>query len=187
MKRTTLLVRVGASVLALLALVVGKAGGMKRLVLSVAVVGMTLALAAGMALAQATTEKFNDRIPFTSESFNPCTGEVVRFEGTQHLVFHSTEDADGGFHFRGHTNLQATGVSDSGAKYIVHEGFNSQDKFDVIGESATNFTFMVTLQFIRQGSETAEDDFQAKVLSHVTINANGEVTSVVEPGESECK
>jgi hypothetical protein len=160
---------------------------MKRLALSVAVVGMTLALAAGMALAQATTDTFNDRIPFTSEFINPCTGELVPVEGTQHLVFHRTEDADGGFHFRGHENLQAKGVSDSGAKYVVREGFNSQDKFDVFGESATNFTFMATLQFIRQGSETAEDDFQAKVLSHVTINANGEVTSVVEQSESECK
>ncbi len=88
---------------------------MKRLVLSVAVVGMTLALAAGMALAQATTDTVNDRSPLAGEVINPCTGELVRFEGTQHLVFHSTEDADGGFHFRGHTNLQATGVSDSGA------------------------------------------------------------------------
>ncbi len=60
---------------------------MKRLVLSVAVVGMTLALAAGMALAQATTEKFNERIPFSGVLFNPCTGEEVLFEGTQHLLF----------------------------------------------------------------------------------------------------
>ncbi len=187
MKRTTLLLTVGVSVLALLALVVGKGGGMKRLVLSVAVVGMTLALAAGMALAQATTEKFNERIPFSGVLFNPCTGEEVLFEGTQHLLFHRTEDASGGFHFKGHGNFQLKGESASGAKYVAHGISNDHIKFDVFSESAGNFTFPQTLQFIRQGSETAEDDFQQKVLFHVTVNANGEVTSLVDQFESECK
>jgi hypothetical protein len=186
MKRTTLLVRVGASVLALLAGVVGKGGGMKRPVLSVAVVGMTLALAAGMALAQATTDTFNDRSPLAGEVINPCTGELVLFEGTTHFVFHRTVDAGGGFRFKGHENLQAKGVSDSGAKYIVHEVGNDQENFDVFSDSADNFTLMGTLQYIRQGSETAEDDFQAKLLVHVTVNANGELTSEILKAETEC-
>jgi hypothetical protein len=160
---------------------------MKRLVLSVAVVGMTLALAAGMALAQATTDTFNGRSPFTSEFINPCTGELVLFEGTSHFVFHRTEDAGGGFHFKGHNNNQAKGVSDSGAKYVFHDVGNFQENFRVFSESADNFTSMGTEQVIRQGSETAEDDFQLKLLFHVTINANGEITSEVEQIESECK
>jgi hypothetical protein len=41
-----------------------KGGGMKRLVLLLAVVGTTLALAAGMALAQANTETFTEKQPF---------------------------------------------------------------------------------------------------------------------------
>jgi hypothetical protein len=175
------------SYLALLAGVVGKGGGMKRLVLSLAVVGMTLALAAGMALAQATTDKFNDRTPFTDAFINPCTRELVPVEGTEHLVFHRTEDAGGGFHFKGHANTQLKGESASGAKYVVHQIGNSQDNFDVFSESADNFTLTLTLQFIRQGSDTSEDDFQEKLLSHVTVNANGEITSVVEQFESECK
>jgi hypothetical protein len=177
---------VGVSVLALLGEVVGKGGGMKRLVLSVAVVGMTLALAAGMALAQATTDTFHDQVPFTSEMINPCTGGVVLFEGTTHFVFHRTADAGGGFHFKGHNNIQVKGVSDSGAKYVLLDVGNVEN-FDVFSESADNFTLMGTSQVIRQGSETAEDDFQAKLLFHVTINANGEITSEVEQIESECK
>jgi hypothetical protein len=160
---------------------------MKRLVLSVAVVGMTLALAAGMALAQATTDTFNGRSPLAFDLINPCTGELVLFEGTSHFVFHRTEDAGGGFHFKGHNNNQAKGVSDSGAKYVFHDVGNFQENFRVFSESADNFTLMGTEQVIRQGSETAEDDFQLKLLVHVTINANGEITSEVEQIESECK
>ena len=160
---------------------------MKRLVLSVAVVGMTLALAAGMALAQATTDTFHDRTRFTDEHFNPCIGEVVPVEHFQHLVFHRTADAGGGFHFKGHLNSQLKGEEGSSAKYVVHAISNDQENFDVFSESAENFTLTATFQFIRQGSETAEDDFQAKVLWHVTVNANGDVTSEVFEVEEECK
>jgi hypothetical protein len=145
---------------------------------------LALALGAKPTQAQAETEKINDRATLEGELFNECTGEFVPYEGTEHFVLHITEDASGGFHFRGHTNVQVQGVSTSGAKYVAHATSNSHDFFS---ESAENFTFTQTVQFIRQGSETAEDDFQVKGLEHVTVNANGEVTSSFEELEIECK
>jgi hypothetical protein len=149
---------------------------------------LALALGAKPTHAQAQTDTINDRVPVEGVFLNPCTEEFVSFEGTQHLVFHGTEDASGGFHFKGHSNFQLHGVSTSGAKYVIHQISNSHNKeFDVFSESAENFNLTATFQFIRQGSETAEDDFQAKVLWHVTVNANGDVTSEVFEVEEECK
>jgi hypothetical protein len=139
---------------------------------------LALALGAKPTQAQAENSKVNDRFTFEGrELLNPCTGEVVSYEGTEHFVFHTTEDASGGFHIRSHTNVQAQGVSTSGAKYVAHSIDNSHDFFS---ESAENFQFTSTVQFIRQGSETSEEDFVLKQVSHVTVNANGEITSLVE-------
>jgi hypothetical protein len=146
---------------------------------------LALALEAKPTQAQAEIiERINDRDTIEGELFNECKGEFVSYEGTSHFVLHIKEDASGGFHIKAHTNIQVHGVSTSGAKYVAHEIDNSHNFFS---ESADNFTFTQTAQFIRQGSETSEDDFQAKGLTHVTVNANGEVTSSFEELEIECK
>jgi hypothetical protein len=149
---------------------------------------LTLAVVlAKPAQAQAQTDHFNERVPIAFVVPNPCTGELITVEGTQHFVFNSTVTENGMFHFQGHSNIQLQGVSESGAKYVLHQTQNSHSNFDVFSDSADNFTSTTTLQFIRQGSETAEDDFQQKVLVHVTINANGDLTSEVSTLEIECK
>jgi phage protein U len=145
---------------------------------------LALALGAKPTQAQAETDKFNDRATLEGVLFNECTGEFVSYEGTEHFLFHIKEDASGGFHIKAHTNTQVQGVSTSGAKYVAHQIENSHNLFS---ESADNFSITSTLQIIRQGSDTSEDDFQAKGLTHVTVNANGEVTSEFEQFESECK
>ena len=155
--------------------------------LAVAAGLLTLALLSQPAQAQAETDTFNQRVPVEAEIANPCTGELVTFEGTVHQVVHRTVDASGGFHFKGQTSVQVQGVGTSGAKYVAHETRNEQSNVDVVSESASNFTFTDTVQFIRQGSETSEDDFQGKLTIHTTINANGELTSEVVNTETECK
>ena|SRR5215211_6080119 len=160
------------------------------LVVALALAASLLTLAvvlAKPAQAQAQTDHFNERVPISGVFVNPCTGEEVTYEGTIHLVFQRTEDASGGFHFKGHQNIQVQGVGTSGAKYVILETNNQQQNFDVFSESASSFTSTDTFQVIRQGSETAEDDFQGKATFHVTVNANGEVTSDVVKFESECK
>jgi hypothetical protein len=163
---------------------------MKRIVVVLgvaAVMAAMVALTAGTALAQSETETFNDRVPIEGRLFNACTQEFVTYEGTQYFVLHITEDPNGGFHVKGHFHNQIQGVSTSGAKYVTHQTENNHQYFDVFSESGSNFTFTQTTQVIRQGSETSADDFQAKGLMHLTVNANGEITSQFEQFESECK
>jgi hypothetical protein len=147
---------------------------------------LTLALLAKPTQAQAQSDTLNERVPLALTVNNPCTGEEVFIEGTDHLVFHRTVDANGGFHVKVHSNFEGQGVSPSGAKYVLHTSANN--RFYFRAESAENDTFTDTFKIIRQGSATPEaDDFELKLTFHVTINANGEVTAIVDKYEAECK
>jgi hypothetical protein len=160
-----------------------KGGGMKRLVLSLAVVGMTLALAAGMALAQATTDKFNEKVPLDLVVDNPCTGEQVRVTGALHILFHVTEDANGGLHVQEHfqpqgasgtglesgTRYRGVGVTRSGA-YIPPQGLRET-------------TFIDRFYFVSKGPS---DNMLAKATIHVTFNANGDPTAELVRLETKC-
>jgi hypothetical protein len=155
--------------------------------LALAVGLLTLALPASPAQAQ-PDQMFNERLPFAFTTVHSCTNEEVSIEGTQHLIFFTNEDANGGFHFKGHNNLQATGVSASGAKYVIRESLNNHNNFNEFSESASNFTMTDSFHMIRQGPATAtEDEIVVKVVFHVTVNANGEVTSVVDQFEAVCQ
>jgi hypothetical protein len=114
--------------------------------LGLAVGLLTLALLAKPAQAQ-PDEMVDERVPITTTIVNPCTDEVVFIEGTQHIIIFTYEDANGGFHTKGQIILQATGVSDSGAKYVVHDSAISQDSF--IPFRGFTFIFTGTITFIR--------------------------------------
>jgi hypothetical protein len=146
---------------------------------------LMLALQAKPAQAKAETDTFPQRFSFAGTLINPCTGETFFVEGTQLFVFHATLDADGGEHFYVNSTFQGQGVSDSGAKYVFHETTPTHTK--LAPDSANNFTSTTTGRYIRQGSATPEDDFVIKLMSHVTINANGEVTSLTTTMEIECE
>jgi hypothetical protein len=192
MKRTTLLLTVGVSVLALLAVVVRKGGGMiviANRVRVVVVMVSALALAGGLLTlallekpAQAQAETITDKDRSTFEGFfNSCTGEEVFIEGTMHTVAHTTIDANGERHIKFHFSLQGQGEgASSGDKYVFHRVDNSHQNFT---EDNANFTFSDSANLIRQGSATPTDDLQGKILFHITINAQGEVTTVVDKFE----
>jgi hypothetical protein len=157
----------------------------KRLVLSLVVVGTALALAAGVALAQANTVTDSRKVPVDLVAENPCTGELVELTGHFHFVQHVTEDANGGFHVKIHGNFHGQGVSSSGAKYVDHNSSNFQLNFRA--DSAVTFTRTVSGVMIRQGSAAPADDLVVKFLTRFTINANGEVTAEVLKAKIECK
>ena len=69
---------------------------MKRILLLLAVMAMLVFAFAPAAQAQQETIFINERIPYTSTGPNPCTGEVVFIEGTQHIVFRAAYDGSGG-------------------------------------------------------------------------------------------
>jgi hypothetical protein len=143
---------------------------------------LTLALLEKPAQAQAETIiKDNHRSPFIFFE-SGCT-EPVFIEGTQHTVARTLIDANGGFHTKFHFNLQGQGEGlDSGDKYVFKNVLNTH----INSPGPFNRTFTQTFKVTRQGSASATDDVQAKVLSHVTVNANGEVSAVVNEFEFVC-
>jgi hypothetical protein len=191
MKRTTLLLTVGVSVLALLAVVVRKGGGMiviPNRVRVVVVMVSALALAAGLltlallekpAQAQAETITSTDRetISGTTPTFcPPGSGEPIFLEGTLHTVAHTTTDPTGGFFVKLQFHIQGQGEGlSSGDKYV----YNNMSNFNHNSPTGAdlNITHTAAFRIIRQGSDTTTDDLNARAVFHVTVNANGEVTA----------
>ena len=143
----------------------------------------------GMTPSMRAEKLLNVSAPFELDVFIPCVndgaGEVVRISGTAHFVQTDTEDKSGGSHLKGHNHYQ--GVSG--------EGLTTGDNYQVQGstgghtisrgaESTTIVTSIVRLRFIGHGPA---NNFTVSVHTHITINANGEVTAEHNSGEVDCK
>jgi hypothetical protein len=161
-----------------------KGGSMKRLVLLLAVMGTTLALAAGMALAQATTETFTEKVPYNETIFNPCTQEDVQLTGDVQFLVHETVDANGGFHVQIHASAQGiTGTGlESGTQYRL-VGVDRQAYYFAPGVQPRAVTFINHLSLVSNGSS---DNALETLTSHVTFNANGEPTVLFERTDITC-
>jgi len=127
-------------------------------------------------------EVSNERMVFALTVTNPCTGDVVLLEGTIHFLITSTFDASGGGHFVVESNTQGTGISASGARYIlIATGEFVETPASVIG----NFTLLNTFRILRQGG-TTDDDFTATELLHGTV-VHGELVVDLYRVETECR
>ena len=144
-----------------------------------ALVGATGA-GAGPAVSTATAT------PYTGT--NPCTGEPFTGTGTLHFLLSENLSTSGNIQF--HLNSRLDGlkaVTATGKKYVVQDTFN----WDFTIGSASEETFAITAHFIRvgeDGSLMVGDDFYEYMRTHITANANGEVTaSRVEVEETPCQ
>jgi hypothetical protein len=161
-----------------------KGDAMRRVVLVLASVMTALALATGVALAQAQTFTDSERVPLNTATFNPCTGELVTLAGYLHLLTHTTVDEQGGVHLQSHVNpQQVSGTSTSGTEYRA-VGKNRTESNTFSGGLPVEVTHVRTFNFI---STDATDNFLLHETIHITINANGEVTAVVENVTTECR
>jgi hypothetical protein len=137
----------------------------------------------------------SSRMPFTFDLVNPCTGEVVLLDGTIHLVSRGGEppfEGPHGFHF----SVQAQGVSDAGARYVLVDVQNVQTTFPE-GEpgedppadrpAADTSTEIVRIQLIRQGNGPLEDDQTFFVTAHITVNPQGDITALKLEFEEDCR
>ena len=128
-----------------------------------------------------------DTIPISGTSFSCTAGETVVFTGTLHTVSHTTRDANGGFHTKLQFNIKGQGEGDiTGAQYVFHQVLNEHAN----STGASNETITQTFKVIRKGSDktTKADDFNSRIVVHVTLNANGELTTQVVNFEDEpCK
>lgn len=147
---------------------------------------IALALAAITALptnAQAIT--FRDRVIEPFETFViACNGEDVTVSGELLLMSHTTIDARGGFHSKFTLvprHVRGVGAV-TGIQYKAVGGqrshFNADADFAPLNE-----TFTTMFNLVSQGGS---DNLQFKGTFHITINAQGEVTSFVDRFSEKC-
>jgi hypothetical protein len=152
-------------------------------VLAVTAIALTGAAGAG---AQATTVTTNEQVPIVVFAFVPCAndgaGELVELSGTLHVLTHVTTDDQGGLHVKQH--FQPQGISGV--------GLTTGDKYQGTGATQTEFnataafeqTSVNNFRIIGQGPD---NNLLVHATFHVTVNANGDVTTVVDNFSVECR
>ena len=156
-----------------------------RLIGSLLVLAASLLAAVAPTQAAATTIRNRTTVPFDVVVDNPCTGEPVALSGAQLLISHLVFDERGGVH--AHFRLvpqQVRGV-----------GLRSGTEYHAVGGGGNNFTAdaddaplvtssRATANVVSQGGS---DNLVMHSTTHLTINANGEVTAVVNNVKLTCR
>lgn len=138
---------------------------------------LTLTAAAGVLSLTAPQARadvvFNETQPFSAVAFNGCNGDLVFVDGTVHEVDQVT---DNGLtvHVGQHLNFNVSGVGlPSGA---IYPNANEELNFQLDIAKGASETQVVNFRLIGQG-QTPNLVFQA--LFHITVDANGNVTSSI--------
>jgi hypothetical protein len=123
----------------------------------------------------------NHDVPLVSSIVNPCNGETVTITGNGHEVDRVTVNGNT-FHIG--THFDAGGVKGvgqtTGAKYSTNDVFN----LDLNLAAGANETVGEDFHLIGQGQVP---NFVLHTLFHITINANGDVTSSFDNVSAECR
>lgn len=152
------------------------------LALMLLIVGLT-----GAAFSQATAVTTNQFVPLALAVFVPCAnggaGELVFLEGTLHLQEHITINNN-----RANLKVHAQPQGVSGVGQItgdVYRGTGVTQEQDSIAlvNGASEFTFINNFRLIGPGPG---NNLQTHQTVHLTINANGEVTAVVDNTNIDC-
>ncbi len=158
----------------------------KSLNLTLAITLVTFSLV-GSAFSQASTTTTNDFVPFAQATLVPCAnggaGEVVLVEGTLHIQQHVTIN-DNRVSLKIHFQPQGTtGVGQTtGDVYHAVGVTQEHDSLPLTG-GAAEFTFINNFRLIGPGTD---NNLQIHQTIHVTINANGVVTTDVDNTSIDC-
>jgi hypothetical protein len=118
--------------------------------------------------------------PVTYDGTNTCTGDMFTGTGNIHTVFSENASASGVLQH--HLDMRIDGLQAvttfpvPGKKYVVQDTYDEEFVFG----SAAEETFDITLHFIRVGEDGTlilGDDFYEYLRTHITANANGDVTA----------
>ena len=155
---------------------------MRRLALALALLGLLSLTGAGVALAEAFTVTTVEELPISFVT--PGCGEPILLSGTLHLVTHVTLDADGGIHLVSEANPQ--GVTGLGlASGTIYQGTGvGLSSFNSGGPLPLELTAVNSFKIIGRGPT---DNLLVQGTFHVTVNAHGEVTSVVDHFRVRCQ
>jgi len=129
--------------------------------------------------------------PFAYGATNPCTGEPFTGTGTLHLVVSENLSPSGMLqsHFEARLDgLQA--VTMTGKRYVVQNTEAHSFGFDTTDGAPAHETFETTAHFVRQGEDGGSilgDDFYERLFTHITANANGDVTALKVEPEATCR
>jgi hypothetical protein len=126
-------------------------------------------------------------VPINLGVFVPCAvggaGELVLLSGNLHSLFHFTDDGAGGFHVMSENNPQ--GVSGTGSI--------SGDKYQATGVTLSHFntsglpfnqTYVNNFRIIGQGDD---NNYLVHQTYHITVNARGQLTALVDNFSVECR
>jgi hypothetical protein len=148
---------------------------------------LTLTLS-GVAFSQALAITVNQFVPFALLAFVPCAnggaGELVLVQGTLHLQDHITIN-DNRVNIKTHAQPQgAEGVGlTTGDKYQATGVTQEQDSIPLVG-GAAEFTFINNFRIIGQRDG---NNLLVHQTVHVTVNANGDVTTIVDNQSIDCQ
>jgi hypothetical protein len=121
----------------------------------------------------------NVDVPISITLTIPCTGDVVTLTGPLHVLDTLTFDNTGGVHVKMHANPQ--GVSGEGTSGIKYQGTGvTQTEFNA--KVGFEETFINRFDIIGQGGT----QFKVHETAHVTVNANGTVTTSFDNFSIEC-
>ena len=147
----------------------------------------TVAPSAGVSANSAETFTQNESIPIDLIVFVSCAnggaGELIFMSGDLHILTHYTLSNSGNYHVKQH--FQPQGISGygevTGDKYqatgVTQEEFNTNGPLPITDSFVNNF------RMIGQGPN---NNYQVHQNMHVTINANGVLTSFVDNSSVDC-
>jgi hypothetical protein len=146
-------------------------------------VGIAVAFCLGRttpAQAQATANTIEGTVDVPLTVTNPCTGDIINGTFTFHFVLHTTSNNNAGITVIHSHIVNGTAVSDTGVSYVIQESGNDTE----IGSSTNEITTVLDTHVVSQGQSS---NFSMRVLIHLTVNANGDVTANVDSTTTTCQ
>jgi hypothetical protein len=121
------------------------------------------------------------RFPTSGEFADACLAEPLFFtyEGTFHIV-----GDENGEH--AHVKLMGKGRDAAGNRFIFTAWSNSNQDLDLDAPGAKVFNFVSKVTVNKLGKSIPNDDLVQNLHTHVTQNANGEITANFTRLEVEC-
>jgi hypothetical protein len=111
---------------------------------------------------------------FTAVVDDDCTGELVDVDVGFKSNVHITVNNGGGFHVNAEDVYQARGIGESsGIEYLANQTDSTTVNLKV-GQAAT---LVVHFSMISKGGTP---NLEVHALQHLTINANGQVTALID-------
>lgn len=130
---------------------------------------------AGTTAQRATAVTTTEIVPLQLTVLIPCVPEDVSVGGSLHIVTHTTVNSDGSFHAVSHFNPQGVrGIGNS----TGHTYRGTGATHTVINlHAGVQETYVNNFRFLGQGRAR---NYTVHENAHVTVNANGQMTTLVD-------